>query len=164
MKARARWRRRIAEGLARRRRPQAEAWTCTPSNVLPGEVVTNGCGVRHRTRAKAEQCARRWTRRNRRPVPGLQAQGRDAILPAVPVRIDRQTRRRLPPRAAPEADTESEALDALVAISRRARQRRKCGECGHIREAVQMGRCPTCGAAVPSFGVDPEDVDEPDVR
>lgn len=162
--ARARWRQRIAEGLARQRQRRAEAWTCTPSEILPGEVVTDGCGVRHRTRAKAEECARQWTRRKRRPVTGLPARGRDAILPAVPVHIDRKTWRRLPSRSEPEADAEGDALDALVAISRRAREQRTCGECGHVREGLQRGRCPTCGAAVPGFGVDRDDVDEPHVR
>ncbi|WP_423925349.1 hypothetical protein [Candidatus Palauibacter sp.] len=157
MTARERWLRRIAEGLARQKRRGVEAWTCTPSAGLPGETVKDGCGTRHRTRATAARCAGRWTRRRRRPVPGLGREGRDAILPAVPVRIDRDTRRRLPPpaHAAPEAEATDETADALAAITRRARQQRTCRECGHIRDGALGGRCPACGAPVPGFGVDP---------
>ena len=69
MTARVRWLRRIAEGLALRKRPQVEAWTCTPSAGHPGETVKDGCGIRHRSRQAAERCARRFTRRMRRPAP-----------------------------------------------------------------------------------------------
>ena len=157
MTARVRWLRRIAEGLARRKGRWVEAWTCTPSEGLPGEIVEDGCGARHRTRETAERCARRWTRRRRRPVPGLRGGGRDAILPAVPVRIDPQTRRRLPAstHAVPEAEATSETVDALASIGRRARQQRTCLECGHVRDGATAGRCPACGASVPGFGVDP---------
>lgn len=157
MKARERWRRRIAEGLARRKKRRVEAWTCTPSGVPPGEIVDDGCGIRHRTRAAAERCARRRTRRMRRPVSGLRGGGRGAILPAVPVRIDRDTRRRLPPltHAVPETEATNETADLLAVIARRTRQQRTCPECGHVRDRAIAGRCPTCGAPVPGFGVDP---------
>ena len=156
MTARVRWLRRIAEGLARRKRSQVEAWTCTPSAGHPGETVKDGCGIRHRSRQAADRCARRFTRRMRRPVPGFRRGARDAILPAVPVRIDPQTRRRLPPstHAAPEAEARDETADALAAIARRARQQRTCGECGHVRDGALGGRCPACGTAVSGFGVD----------
>ena len=157
MTARVRWLRRIAEGLARRKGRWVEAWTCTPSEGLPGEIVEDGCGTRHRTRETAERCARRWTRRRRRPVPGLRGEGRDAILPAVPVRIDPKTRRRLPPptHTASEPEAASETVDALALIGRRARQQRTCLECGHVRDGATGGRCPACEAPVPGFGVDP---------
>lgn len=156
MTARVRWLQRITEGLARRKPERAEAWTCTPSEGLPGETVKDGCGKRHRTRETAARCARSWTRGRRRPLPGLRRGGRDAILPAVSVRIDRDTRRRLPPpaHAAPDAEMTDETADALAVIARRARQQRKCGECGHIRDGATGGRCPACGAPVPGFGVD----------
>lgn len=157
MTARVRWLRRIAEGLARQKRPRAEAWTCTPSAVHPGETVKDGCGIQHRTRAAAERCAQRLTGRMRRPVPGLRRGARDAILPAVPVRIDPHTGRRLPPSThdVPEAEARDETADHLAAIARRARQRRTCRECGHVRDGALEGRCPDCGAAVSGFGVDP---------
>ena len=157
MTARVRWLQRIAEGLARRKGRRRVAWTCTPSEGLPGETVKDGCGTRHRTLAAADRCAQRLTRRRRRPVPGLRRGGRDAILPAVPVRIDAKTRRRLPPPAptVPEAEATSETVDALASIGRRARQQRTCLECGHVRDGATAGRCPACGARVPGFGVDP---------
>ena len=156
MTARVRWLQRIAEGLARRKGRRV-AWTCTPSDGLPGETVEDGCGTRHRTRETAERCAQRLTRRRRRPVPGLRGGGRDAILPAVPVRIDPKTRRRLPPPnpTVPEAEATSETVDALAAITRRARQQRTCLKCGHVRAGAMAGRCPACGAPVPGFGEDP---------
>lgn len=157
MTARLRWLRRIADGLVRQKQPQVEAWTCTPSAGHPGETVKDGCGTRHRTRAAAERCAQRLTRRMRRPVPGFRRGARDAILPAVPVRIDPRTGRRLPPstHAQSEAGTRDETVDALAAIGRRTRQQRTCGECGHVRDGALGGRCPACGAAVGGFGVDP---------
>lgn len=155
--ARARWLRRMAEGLARRKRGRAVAWTCTPSEGLPGETVKDGCGKRHRTRETAARCARSWTRRRRRPVPGLRRGGRNAILPAVPVRIDHDSWRRLPPaaHAAPEPEATNETADALAVIARRTRQRRTCWECGHVRDGALAGQCPACGAPVPGSGVDP---------
>ena len=157
MKARERWERRMAEGRERRKGRQVEAWTCTPSDVPPGRIVEDGCGTRHRTRATAERCARRWTRRRRRPVSGLRGEGRGAILPAVPVRIDRRTRQRLPPRTPEvrEEETPHDTADVLAAITRRKRKRLTCRACDHVRDGAIAGKCPSCGAPVPGFEVDP---------
>lgn len=141
MKARERCQRRMAEGLERRKGQQVEAWTCPPSDVPPGKIVEDGCGTRHRTRAAAERCAKHWTRRGRRPVPGLRGGGPDAILPAVPVRIDHRTRQRLPPptHAVPEAEATNNTADTLAAITRRTRQQRTC-RCGHSARRSNCGK------------------------